>query len=72
MSGSDGQKIMKDSLNKGNKLLAKELSMMWAKPRCRSISGRSSLLLQVEINVVNTNLKLALKSAAIMLRRSFI
>lgn len=56
MSGSDGQKITKDSLNAGNKLLAKELWIMWVKPWCCSISGKSSLLLQVEINVVNINL----------------
>lgn len=63
---------MKDSLNEGNKLLAKELSIMWVKPRCCSISGKSGLLLQVEINVININLKLPLKTAAIILKCSFI
>lgn len=72
MSGSDGRKIMKDSLNEGNKLLAKEMSIMWVKPWCCSISGRSSLLLRVEINVVNTILKLPLEIAAIMLKHYFI
>lgn len=33
-SVSEGQRIMKDSPNEGNKLLAKELWMMWVKPRC--------------------------------------
>lgn len=72
MSGSDGQKIMNDSLNEGNKLLAKEMLIMWVKPWRCSISGKSSLLLQVEINVVNTILKLPLEIAEIMLKHYFI